>query len=309
MSEKKSVITKRVIQISLGILWLVDAMLQFQHQMFTRAFANSVIAPNAVGQPPVIYGPIHFEVHLLVLHPAIFNLAFALTQLLLGVLLLFKRTARTGLITSVFWVLGVWFFGEGLGGLLGGSSTLWMGAPGAVIFYGILALAVLPSRKYKNTVERPAYWLPIVWAIAWIGGSLLQLQPNQRSTEAVSSMVSGMSDGAPGWLASLDMHTANFINGHGFSFIVFLLAVQVIIGALVFFPGALRKLAVWFGILMALSIWLFGENLGEFYTGRATDPNSGPLLILLGVAVLGCSNYDFRKLWQKTWSDLEHLIT
>jgi len=309
MSEKRSLITKRFVQISLGALWILDAALQLQHQMFTSAFANSVIAPVAAGQPAAIYGPIHFEVHLLLLHPAIFNSIFALIQLLLGLLILFKRTARAGLVLSVFWVLGVWFFGEGLGGLLSGTTTLWMGAPGAVIFYGILALSVLPKHKSKSSDERPAYWLPIVWAVTWVGGSLLQLQSTQSSTRAVSSMIVGMSQGAPRWLVNLDVHTASFFSVRGFGFIIFLLVIQIIIGLLIFFPGTLRKLAISLGIIMAFLIWLFGENLGEFYTGRATDPNSGPLLILLGIAILGCSNYGFSKLWQKTWSDLEKIIT
>ena len=31
-------------------------------------------------------------------------------------------------------------------------------------------------------------------------------------------------------------------------------------------------------------IWVFGEALGRILTGGGTDPNSGPLLILLALA-------------------------
>ena len=37
-------------------------------------------------------------------------------------------------------------------------------------------------------------------------------------------------------------------------------------------------------VVVAAVIWLFGENLGEMFTGSATDPNSGPLLALLALA-------------------------
>ena len=34
----------------------------------------------------------------------------------------------------------------------------------------------------------------------------------------------------------------------------------------------------------ALAIWIVGENFGAMLTGMATDPNTGPLLILLAAA-------------------------
>ncbi len=42
--------------------------------------------------------------------------------------------------------------------------------------------------------------------------------------------------------------------------------------------------ALLLSVLVALVIWVFGENFGGLLTGQATDPNTGPLLILLAVA-------------------------
>lgn len=194
------IITKRFIQICLALLWLLDGMLQLQRQMFTSHFANNVLSVAAQGQPAIISGPIHIEVHLVLMHPAIYGAFFATVQLGLGVLILFKRTAKFGLLASVAWALGVWFMGEGLGGLLTGNVTLWMGAPGAALIYAILALAVLPKGHEKNGDDnKPAYWLPIIWAVTWISGIFLQIQPSQNSTASISGMISGMSRGAPGW--------------------------------------------------------------------------------------------------------------
>jgi hypothetical protein len=37
-------------------------------------------------------------------------------------------------------------------------------------------------------------------------------------------------------------------------------------------------------IVVSVLIWVFGQNLGELFTNGATDPNSGPLLVLLALA-------------------------
>ncbi len=37
-------------------------------------------------------------------------------------------------------------------------------------------------------------------------------------------------------------------------------------------------------IVVAAVIWVFGEAFGTILAGGATDPNSGPLLILLALA-------------------------
>jgi len=43
--------TRRGVQVSLGVLWLLDAALQLQPYMFTSDFANQVLAPTGQGQP------------------------------------------------------------------------------------------------------------------------------------------------------------------------------------------------------------------------------------------------------------------
>jgi hypothetical protein len=138
-------ILRRSVQKALGILWLLDGALQLQHQMFTSNFANNVIAPAAQGQPVIISGPMHLGIHIILLHPAIFDACFALVQLGLGATILRKGTTRYGLIASAVWGLAVWFGGEGLAGMASGHATLLMGAPGAALIYVILALAVMPK--------------------------------------------------------------------------------------------------------------------------------------------------------------------
>ena len=39
------------------------------------------------------------------------------------------------------------------------------------------------------------------------------------------------------------------------------------------------------GAALALDYWMFGEAFGQPFSGIATDPNTGPLLVLLALAL------------------------
>ncbi len=329
-SISKLKITKRGIQIALGLLWLLDGALQLQHQMFSSAFATQVIAPAGQGQPIPVYGPINFEIHMLLLHPALYDMLFALVQLALGVLILHKKTSQLGLRTSVIWGFAVWYLGEGMGGLLSGQTSVLMGAPGAALIYALLALAVLPSkeRKESDSKDKPASWLPIVWAVLWFVGAIYQLLPGQNSiSDLSSSIAANAGNGAPGWLSSVDIHVSNIIAGFGKNaamntkmkgmtmsngqmgqfalqthhssglwFIILLAAIQAAIGLMVFLPRIYKITVIYIGIALSLLFWLIGQSLGAYFSGLATDPNTAPLIILLGVAVLGTDRLNFKRL-------------
>lgn len=325
-------ITKRGIQISLGVIWLLDGLLQLQHQMFTSAFVSQVIRVAENGQPRFVTAPMNLGAHIFLLHPAIFNTLFAITQCGIGLLILWKKTLKQGLILSILWGLVVWVFGEGYGGIFSGHTLLLMGAPGAVIIYVILALAVLPKNKdVSKDKSQIAYWIVFLWVIIWVGGGVYQLLPGQNSTTDVSTMVIGNADGAPGWLSTIDTKTGNYISNlgsnnqagtpaqiasgmgmsstqmehmtsddytiasnSGYWFILLLSLIQIFVGVGVLIRGNWRKVSIYIGILLALLFWVIGESLGGYFTGLATDPNSGPLLILLGLSILGCKDLDKR---------------
>lgn len=296
--------TRRKIQIVLGILWLLDGVLQLQKQMFTSNFANKVILPAAIGQPTIVSGPLHFEIRIILAHPAIIDAAFALIQLSLGALILFKKTTRLGLIASVGWALGVWYMGEGFNGLLSWHATLFMGLPGAALLYAMLALANLP----KSNDNSPDYWLPTVWAGLWILGTVFFLLPGQNAPIDSSSMFNAMSSGAPGWISFLDKHAALLITDTGYWFVAIVAAIQVIIGVLIFLPNNYRKAAIYSGIVVSVIYWIVGQQLGGYFTGVATDPSTAPLFILLGLAILGCKQLPVKELWHKTTHDMSKIL-
>jgi hypothetical protein len=279
-------ITRRQLQVALGLLWLLDAALQAQSFMFTSGFATQVIAPVGQGQPGFVSGPVHWASTVIAAHPVAWNIPFAGIQLLIGVGLLVPRTARLALGASIAWALGVWYLGEGLSGVASGHASLITGAPGSALIYAVLAAAAWPRRDASR--ERPAPWLPIAWAVLWVGAAVFQALPGQNTGTAVASALTGGTSGAPGWLASLDNSAATWAADHGLLLVILLVAVEALIGV-----GALarrtRTPAVALGLALTLAFWVLGQDLGALYTGQATDPNAGPALALMAIAVLATS--------------------
>ena len=281
--------TRRGVQVALGVLWLLDAALQLQPFMFTADFARQVLAPSGQDQPAWVAAPTDFFARLAG-HPAPLNVGFALVQLALGVGFLIPRLVRPAIVGSLAWSAGIWWFGEGLGGLATGHASLVTGAPGAVLLYAVLALAAWPATDDRTSPDPHdssiAGWFPFAWLILWIGGALLQLLPSQRGTAALHDQL-GSADGVPGWLASLH-HLAGAVLSHGGSApFIALVAVMALIGVAGLAGRPWRTAAAVAGAVVATTFWVLGQNIGELYSGQATDPNTGPLIVLMALALVG----------------------
>ena len=136
--------TQRVLQIILGLFWLLDAGLQFQPYMFGSGFTTTYLLNNAHNQPDIVRWIITNVGNFVGPHVAVWNTFFALIQVAIGLGLLFRRTVRPALVVSFFWAFGVWFFGEGLGQIFTGSASALTGAPGSVFLYGLIGLMAWP---------------------------------------------------------------------------------------------------------------------------------------------------------------------
>ena len=97
-------------------------------------------------------------------------------------------------------------------------------------------------------------------------------------------MISGMESGNPGWLAALDRGAASLVSGQGLAASVVLAVALVLIAAGVYLPSPAARATLVLAIVVALVIWVFGEAFGMIMAGGATDPNSGPLLVLLALS-------------------------
>jgi hypothetical protein len=278
---RRHAVTRRDLQVALGLLWLLDGVLQAQPFMFTRGFATDVIATAGQGQPRLVSGPLHLASVVIAAHPVAWNLMSAGIQLLLGIGLFVDRTARLALAASIGWALGVWYLGEGLGGLASGHASLLTGAPGAALLYAIVAAAAWPSGTRR---QAPAAWLAPAWALLWIIAAGFQLLPGQNTGSALASLLSSSAQAAPHWLAPLDASLAPWAGRNGALAVSTLVAVEFLVGV-----GALsRRTRVWaaaVGLILSLAIWVIGEDLGQLCRGQATDPNSGPLIALMAVAL------------------------
>jgi len=284
--------TRRGIQIALGVLWLLDAALQLQPFMFTADFARQVLAPSGQDQPVWVSAPTDFFARLIAGHPAPLNVGFALVQLALGIGFLVPRLVRPTIVGSVVWSAGIWWFAEGLGGLATGNASVVTGAPGAVLLYGVLALAVWPATDDRSPRAADdtaiAGWFPFAWLVLWLGGALLQLLPSQRGTAALHDQL-GSAEGTPGWLTSMH-HLAGTVLSHaGSAAFIALVAAMVLIGLGGLAGRPWRTAAAVAGAVLAITFWVLGQNIGELYSGQATDPNTGPLIVLMALALIGSS--------------------
>jgi hypothetical protein len=132
--------------------------------------------------------------------------------------------------------------------------------------------------------------------------ALLFLLPNNRTATSVSSAIAGMSSGEPN---AYSHFLNNFGNqfGHGGVTTTWLLAIgSLIVG----FGPVLRRRPtpyLFLGGLLAAFFWVSGQGLGGIFTGSGTDPNTGPLIILLALAMVPAALPD-PSTWRSPFSDL-----
>jgi hypothetical protein len=288
--DRESAGARRGLQIALGVAWLLDAALQYQPYMFGKGFITQVLAPATMGNPALVASPALAAARLIGHDVAAWNALFATTQLALAAGLLWRRTARGALAATIAWSLGVWWLGEGLGGLLTGTATPLTGAPGAAVLYALLAVLAWPARPGSHPGTPVVEASPLgrkgarlAWLTLWGSSAYLVLQAASRSPRALQDLLSGLAGAEPGWIASADRAAAEAAGSHGTVITAAIAVVFVLVGAGVLSRVTTRP-ALTLALVVAVVIWVAGENFGGIFTGQGTDPNTGPLLILLAAA-------------------------
>ena len=277
--------------IPLGLLWLLDGALQFQPFMFTSGFVNGILAPGAQGNPHIVAAPITAVARVLLGHFALWNFGFAVTQVVIGLGILWPRIRRPALVISIVWALGVWWFGEGLGGVLTGAPPT-MGLPGAVVLYALLAVLLWPSPAGQSSPAdevrslAPAQRGPlgpgvplVLWSLLWLSFAYFALLAENRSPEAWYQMVIGMSGPEPGWVTHMNAFLGRVVQDRGLQFAAAMAVLCALVGLGVY-VSRFRRATVMLAGAVAAAIWVI-EDFGGILTGRGTDPNSGAVLVLL----------------------------
>lgn len=289
INRLKQKLLRRNLQVILGILWLIDGLLQLQPKMFSSSFAYQVIAPASLNQPTIIADPMHFLIKVILHHPAIYDLLFAIIQLIIGSLIINKSTTKKGLVLSICWGMFVWILGEGMGGLATSQALLLTGAPGAALIYCVIALGVMPKHHPKSK-DKPDSWLAYAWMALWMGGAVLLLASGENAVK-LASIISTNATFSPNWLAQIDFAIAHDLRSGSSLIILITIVVYLLIGFSSIFSHWIKYLGLVMGIILAMGFWLIGQSLGGLGSGLATDLNSGPLIVLLALAVFSGPNF------------------
>ncbi|AEW05620.1 hypothetical protein Sulac_2134 [Sulfobacillus acidophilus DSM 10332] len=262
----------------LGILWVVDGLLQCQPAMFSPLFWHQVLQPVVVGQPPVVLFLLREGIHLWREGGIWANGLAAFLQLGIGGLLLMKRPGwyRWGLWLSLGWALVVWIFGEGFGGLLLPSASLLTGAPGSALLYVVWSAILLFA---PDTVESAAIALMRGY---WGLGLFLGQVAGRHMGPALIQMAQSPQ---PAWVSRPEYllgHWLTVYPGWGREVMTGLWGVLAVLWTT--FP---RHWSTWAltGWVLA-TMWWTGMDFGVL-GGTGTDPNTPPLVAMALAVVIG----------------------
>jgi hypothetical protein len=285
---------KRLRQI-LGVLWLIDGLLQLQPQMFTMFMVNGIMVPIVQNQPGPIAASLQWIIALTTHHLTLINLAIAVVQIVIGLLLLSGRGVRGTVIASMVWAFIVWYGGEGMSMLLTGKGSVLTGAPGAVLLYPILGLAIYPRTSCEEVSVNSGEGgllsrVQLRWILAsfWFFAALLQLQPNWWQPAQISQAIGAMvgQGGLNGIvvdpiLQQLSSLTSQIEIPLNIALILVFLGLGIALVAVK--EGQLRPFLI-ASLVVSVMIWYGAEAFGMILTGMATDFNSGLLLVVITLA-------------------------
>jgi hypothetical protein len=280
----------RGVQLALAGFWAVDALLQLQPPNFTSGLVLDTILGNAENQPQPIFGSLVAASHLLARHAVELNVTIIAIQLLIAAGLLWPHTVKPALLGSVVWALGVWWLGEGFGGVFAGKATLLVGAPGPALLYAVLALVAWPRERRgpEMTIagagalgERVTCG---VWVMLWVGGAVLRAVPFWfPPVYALAGDFQLGLDQEPHWLFTINENLARFAAAAGLPLVIAIAILEAVIGI-----GVLtryRRTFLIVGMIVATIYWAVGQQFAQMFTGDATDIGAGPLYILLALSL------------------------
>jgi hypothetical protein len=245
-----------------------------------------LLADNAQGQPWIIHQTILTLAQVAMPYRVFFNACFALVQVAIGLgLIVSPRTVRPALVLSCAWALVVWWAGEGLGMLFKGTASPLTGAPGAVLLYALIGLLVWPASRVPGTVRRTAVVRDLggrmAWGLLWMLLAGLMLIPFNSAPNATMNTFAGAASSiGSGPVAALDSALAGLTAGRGLLVSVIAAGIMAEVGVMVLVDWH-RNVALVLGAAIGTFLFLTSEFLGGILTGQGTDPNSGPLLVLL----------------------------
>jgi len=273
---------RRLLRICLGLLWVIDGLLQVQPGMPDQ-FTQRVVAPELATAPTWLVHLVDPFLRVWLLHPVAADAAVIWVQVGLGLALLVGgrgRLARLVVLAAISWAVFVWVVGEVLGGLTDPVASWLNGAPGAALLYAAAGgLLVLPQRVWD--VGTAARWSRRTVGVAFLGGAALQAWPRDGGwgTSAAQVFSEAADGGIPSALALPIRLLADSATVHPVAVNAVIVVALAVVGAALVadvFPRAATVCAV----ILAVAGWWLGQGFGIF-GGLATDPQTGAITLVL----------------------------
>lgn len=278
-------LSRRRVRFLLGLLWLLDAGLQAQPQLFSPSWWRDDLAQSAMGQPAPVAHSIIWATGLVAAHAVFWNSMFVAVQALIGLALVTGRFERLAVAASVPWAFGIWWIGEGFGALPTGMAMAATGAPGAVTLYPLIGMLAWPRTAPGARSDRIAPRAGLAaWVVLWAGQSLLQLPWAFPAGRVMRANVSEYSQDHPAWLAAVGRAVGHVTDHHAVLLSAGLAALGLAVGFGVLIRRS-RPAALAIGMVAAISYAFVFQGLNGLISGGATDPGPAPLLVLLALAL------------------------
>ncbi len=276
----------RILWWGLGLLWLIDGLLQAQPPMATSMFVDMDVAVNMHSQPHWLIVLLGAGIQLWTTHQIASAIFSVLIQVFIGVGMLLgygRRLGRIALYVSLAWGIPVWIYGEGLGNLFASGASWLTGTPGAVVFYILGAIGLLLPVKFWQSGQIRRY-SGYAMAGIWLLLALFQAMPGSgywSSTGLYNVFRNNTLMPQPGvilapiaWMMHQSSLQPILYNG-------------IMVGVMAYLGLAmlLNKTGKTFwivNILWLLATWWLGQDFG-IIGGVGTDPQSAPLALLFMV--------------------------
>jgi hypothetical protein len=272
--------SQRTAQTVLGLIWLLDGGLQFQPFMYSKGFIQ-MLTSMAAGQPGWLASSVDWGAHLAAHNLTVFNTLFALTQVAIGLGILYRPTLKAALALSFGWALVVWWFGEAFGMLFMNMAQPLTGAPGAVVLYALVGAMVWPGGRAGGVFT--VRGMKTAWAVLWLLMAWLWLTAPSSSANAVTNAINAAPSGMS-WLSSTQNGFASAAAGNGLVIAFVFAALSAAIGISVAGGWRVNEFLC-LAVAVNLLYWVVGEGFGGIFQGGATDPNAAPLFLLIAYIV------------------------
>ncbi len=282
----------------LGILWIVDGVLQFQPEM-PYGFLSVVILP-AIQAIPFM----NVEQFLMIgyntwlLHPFQFDALSGALQIFIGSAFLLnnsQKCLKIISIISIMWSVIIWIFGEGFGGIPKAGVSILTGFPGSALIYVFLAMPYV-SKRFSDRSYLKNYMKYTLTTILIIG-AILQLIPGNtfwNSGQLSFDIYMNISQqGESPYVYFLLNHTYPLFLFRE-SYLNIFMSLLLITAALVTFFNI--RIGIFLSLLFIGLIWVLFQDMG-IYIPPATDPNTGLLFLLFGLIFISISG-KIRKIGQ-----------